>query len=160
MYDVLDNAFGRVPGAWIMKLYWILLVFVASITAQKSSLLVHAGTTVAAQTQAASGTATVEGIVRETAPTRTAANDVLVKLFPDPDPLKNPDLIRSARTDQHGHFEIDNVVPGTYRAIAIMGNGPEDLQTEAAIAKAAGTRFTVAEKQSKGLSLDLYFAHH
>jgi hypothetical protein len=147
-------------GARIMKLYWILLAFGASITAQKSSLLVNSGTTLSAQTQAVSGTAVVEGIVRQQLPNRTAADNVLVKLFPDPDPLGNPNLIRSARTDQYGHFEIHNVVPGRYRAIAIMGSGPEDLKAEAAIAKAAGQKFEVADKQAKGLSLDLYYASH
>jgi hypothetical protein len=159
-----------------MKLYWIVFVFAASITAQKSSLLTgcsgnswyHAvtslifqnpsnpsGSSSAAQTKVA-GTAKVDGIVRDQAPPRAPVPNALVKLFPDPPNPQHPELILSTRSDEWGNFVFENVVPGKYRAIAIQGEGPENLKSEATIAAAAGTTVELSEKDSKTLTLYLF----
>lgn len=157
---------GTVHGGWIMKLYLIVLAFAASITAQEPSLprvndlsagaaSVTSGAS-ALQEQSSQGTAKVEGVVRGQFERRDFVPNALVKLFPEPIDLAHPALIRSARTDESGNFEIDNVVPGKYRAIAIQGGGPENLQNEATIAVSAGVRVELAENQSKTLTLYLY----
>src|SRR5215467_5972012 len=114
-----------------------LLVFAASITAQKSPLLpvngvrpqiAFAGSSVSmVQEQGNRGKAKVDGIVRDRFQRNEPVPNALVKLFPDPPSAEHPDLIRSARTDQLGNFEIDDVAPGKYRIVAFMGGGPEDL---------------------------------
>jgi hypothetical protein len=52
------------------------------------------------------------------------------------------------------------VVPGKYRIIAIMGEDPENLKTEATIAATAGTPVELSEKESKSVTLYLYAAAH
>lgn len=151
-----DLAEGQ--GRWMMKLCWIILVFATTITA--IGIPSGAGSTAIGQTQASPGVGKVDGIVRDQLSPRAPVQYALVKLFPEPLNLEHPDMIRSARTDEHGHFVIENVAPGRYSAIAIMGTGPEDLHAEATIAGAAGTRFELSEKQSKTLTLYLYLAHH
>lgn len=141
-----------------MRLYCIILVFAATITAV--GIASGAASTAVGQTEASPGAAKVDGIVRDQLPSRDPVQNALVKLFPEPLNLEHPDLIRTARTDERGYFVIENVAPGKYRAIAIMGAGPEDLQAEATIAAAAGTRFELSEKESKTLTLYLYPAHH
>lgn len=142
----------------MMRLRSIILVFAATMIA--IGIASGAGSTAIGQTQASPGAAKVDGIVREQLAPRAPVQYALVKLFPEPPNLEHPDLIRSARTDEHGYFVIENVAPGKYRAIAIMGAGQEDLQAEATIADTAGTRFELSEKQSKTLTLYLYLAHH
>lgn len=110
-------------------------------------------------TAQAKGNAKIEGLVRDTMPHREPVPNALVRLFPDPDYLQRPELIRTTRTDEWGNFVIENVVPGKYRVIALMGGGPEDLHGEATIAAAAGTRVTLSEKESKTLTLYIYLAH-
>lgn len=110
-------------------------------------------------TAQANGNAKIEGIVRDTVPHRGPVPNALVRMFPDPDYLQRPELIRTTRTDEWGNFVIENVVPGKYRVIALMGGGPEDLHGEATIAAAAGTRVTLSEKESKTLTLYIYLAH-
>jgi hypothetical protein len=137
-----------------MKLHWLLLLVVAGIFQQGSLLFVGA------QTEGESGVVKVQGTVKNILPMREVVPYALVKLFPDPIDLSRPDLIRSARTDGVGYFEIDNVLPGKYRVIAIMGAGPEDLNAEATIATSAGTKIDVSEKKTKTLTLYLYPAYH
>ena len=135
-----------------MKLYWIFLVLVASLSPQTAWLLVGA------QAEGSTGTAKVEGIVKTRVPPRGPVANALVKLFPDPAYLQRPDLVRTARTDDFGIFRIENVVPGKYRAIAFLGASPENLKAEATIAAHSGTRVELSEKESKTLTLYLYAA--
>jgi len=160
-----------------VKLYWIVLVFAASFIAQKPSLLAGAagnpnavvsfslqnpshetGGGPTAQTKASTGTAKVEGIVRRQLPPNAPFPNALVRMFPDPADPSHPELIRSTRSDEWGNFRIENVVPGKYRIVAITGEGPENLKTEATIAAAAGTSVELSEKESKTLTLYLYAA--
>jgi hypothetical protein len=147
-----------------MKLYWIVLVFAASITAQESFVggalrgPAH-GSTLTGQTEPGSGTAKIEGIVKDQVPPRGPVPNAVVKLFPDPPNLDRPEMIRTTRTDDWGNFVFENVVPGKYRVIAIMGTGPEDLKAEATIAAAAGTRIELSDKKSKTVTLYLYPGH-
>ena len=164
-----------------MKLYWIVLLFAASPTAQKSALFAGAAgspardsavslsfqnpshepdASSAAQTKANIGAAKVDGIVRDQVPPRAPVPNALVRMFPDPADPSHPELIRSTRSDEWGNFKIENVVPGKYRIVAIRGEGPENLKSEATIAAAAGTPVELSEKESKTLTLYLYAAAH
>lgn len=164
---------------WIMKLFSIVLVVVASLTAQKSSLLAGAagspahdavvglslqnpshdtGGNPAAQNKASTGTASVNGIVRRQLPPNAPFPNALVKMFPDPPDPSHPESIRSTRSDEWGNFRIENVPPGKYRIVAITGEGPENLKSEATIAAAGGTSVELSEKESKTLTLYLYAA--
>ena len=79
-----------------------------------------------------------------------------VRLTPDPSNLNRKDLYRGASTGKDGHFIIKNVVPGSYRAVAIDIEGdalnddddaPPNISTPVNI--------VVAEKESKTVQIKL-----
>src|SRR5215472_17484033 len=126
-----------------MKLFWIVLVsgLILFAVATGSS----AGANLIIQTEASSGTAKVEGVVKDQLPPRAPVPNAVVKLFPDPPNAEHPELVRTTRTDDWGNFAFENVPPGKYRVVSFMGTGREDLQAEAKIAAAAGTRVELSE---------------
>lgn len=140
-----------------MKLFWIVLVCGLSVFAVATGS--GAGANLIIQTEASSGTAKIEGIVKDQIPPRAPVPNAVVKLFPDPPNAEHPDLVRTTRTDDWGNFAFENVAPGKYRIVAIMSTGAEDLQAEATIAAAAGTRVELSDKKSKTLTLYLYPGH-
>jgi hypothetical protein len=72
----------------------------------------------------------------------------------------HPELVHATRSDEWGNFRIENVVPGKDRIIAILGEDPENLKTEATIAAAAVSPVELSEKESKTVALYLYAAAH
>ena len=78
------------------------------------------------------------------------AYGALVRLFPEPANPNYTGLSRDARTDQDGHFVIDSIVPGHYRAVAYASE-----RTDGADGDSVSTSIIVAEKESKTLNLKL-----
>ena len=84
----------------------------------------------------------------------------VVKLFPEPANPHRADLFRSAPTDKDGRFVIKNVVPGRYRALAIMRRpGNETSYDDYVTASAAGVKVNLEQGESKSLGLMLFAAH-
>lgn len=104
------------------------------------------------------GAAKVRGIVVDQEFQDPVANAV-VKLFPDPPNPHRADVFRTAPTNEDGSFTIENVVPGKYRVLAVMGKGGSENADDSLIAAASGVRVVLAEKQSKYLELELFEAH-
>ncbi len=102
------------------------------------------------------GAAKLQGLVIDQEFQDPVANAV-VELFPDPPNPHRADLIRIASTNQDGSFTIKNVVPGRYRALAVLEKG--ESHDDALFAAAAGVRVVLGEKQSKYLELELFEAH-
>jgi hypothetical protein len=74
----------------------------------------------------------------------------LVRLFPEPANPNHTGLSQDARTDEDGHFVIDSIVPGRYRAVAYASE-----RTDGADGDSVSTSIVVAEKESKTLNLKL-----
>jgi protocatechuate 3,4-dioxygenase beta subunit len=111
------------------------------------------------------GACRVEGVVTE-AEFHDVVPGAVVKLLPDPATPRRADLLRTALTNQFGEFTIRNVVPGQYRVLAVMirGSGEgvtvgRDSYADNMIARNAGVRVVLAEKQSKHLELELFEAY-
>jgi hypothetical protein len=88
----------------------------------------------------------IEGVVRGD----DAAYHALVRLFPEPANPHHTGLSQDARTDKDGHFVIDSVVPGRYRAVAHASE-----RTDGADGDSVGTSIIVAEKESKSVEFKL-----
>jgi protocatechuate 3,4-dioxygenase beta subunit len=79
-----------------------------------------------------------------------------VRLTPDPANQNRKDLYRGASTGKDGHFIIKNVVPGSYRAVAvdIEGDAIND-DDDAPPNISAPVSIVVAEKESKTVQIKL-----
>jgi protocatechuate 3,4-dioxygenase beta subunit len=78
-----------------------------------------------------------------------------VRLLPEHASPYRYDLPQSTTTDQRGHFVIKNVVPGSYRALAVAGK-PDDQDHDAPEDEAAaGTSVVLGERESKTVQLKL-----
>jgi len=95
------------------------------------------------------GTGQIEGaVLRGDAPVR----DAHVKLLPDPANPHRTDLLHNVLTDENGHFTIKDVVPGSYRALAVAReNDDEDASPDAS----DSISIFLSEKQSKSVQLKL-----
>jgi hypothetical protein len=83
------------------------------------------------------------------------APGAIVKLLPEHASPYRQDLARIATTDQRGHFVIKNVVPGSYRALAVAPKGDGDDDEDSEDDASSGTSVAVAEKESKTVQLKL-----
>jgi hypothetical protein len=103
------------------------------------------------------GASKVQGIVLDPV-FHDAVPNAVVKLFPDPPNPHRADLYHQTKTDENGQFVISNIVPGGYRALAIIGqdNGESD---DSLFARSAGVRLALREKQTKNVELELFAAH-
>jgi len=111
------------------------------------------------------GACQVEGVVTEPE-FHDVVPGAVVKLLPDPASPLRADLLRTALTNQFGEFTIRNVVPGQYRVLAVMikGSGEgvtvgRDSYADNVIARHAGVRVVLEERQSKHLELELFEAY-
>lgn len=90
--------------------------------------------------------------------------NAVVQLFPDPANPNRADLFRTAATNSDGSFTIENVVPGRYRALAILGRRRSEAEVDeitaedSRIARKAGVSLSVSRNQSKTLELQLFEA--
>jgi protocatechuate 3,4-dioxygenase beta subunit len=78
-----------------------------------------------------------------------------VKLLPEHASPYRQDLSRTAPTDQRGRFVIKNVVPGSYRVLAVGGKGDADEDEDSDDDSSSGTSLALAEKESKTVQLKL-----
>ena len=79
-----------------------------------------------------------------------------VKLSPEHASPYRQDLARTATTDQRGRFVIKNVVPGSYRLLAVPAKGDgDDEENSDNDSSSSGTSLAVAEKESKTVQLKL-----
>jgi len=78
------------------------------------------------------------------------AYGALVRLFPEPANPNYTGLSQGARTDEDGHFVIDSVVPGCYRAVAYASD-----RTDGADGDSVSTSIIVAGEESTTLNLKL-----
>jgi protocatechuate 3,4-dioxygenase beta subunit len=79
----------------------------------------------------------------------------MVKLLPEHASPYRQDLPRAATTDQRGRFLIKNVVPGSYRIVAVAAKSDTDDDEDSGDDSASGTSLAVAEKESKTVQLKL-----
>jgi protocatechuate 3,4-dioxygenase beta subunit len=78
-----------------------------------------------------------------------------VKLLPEHASPYRQDLSRTAPTDQRGRFIIKNVVPGSYRLLAVAGKDDGDDDDDSPEDSSSGTSLALAEKESKTVQLKL-----
>jgi len=79
-----------------------------------------------------------------------------VKLLPERASPYRQDLSRTAPTDQRGRFVIKNVVPGSYRLLAVPAKGDGDDEEDSDDdSSSSGTSLALAEKESKTVQLKL-----
>jgi protocatechuate 3,4-dioxygenase beta subunit len=79
----------------------------------------------------------------------------IVKILPEHSSLYRQDLPRATTTDQRGRFIIKNVVPGSYRALAVAGKSEGEDDDDSDDDSLAGTSLALAEKESKTVQLKL-----
>lgn len=109
------------------------------------------------------GASVVRGVVIDQIYLDRVPNAV-VQLFPDPANPNRADLLRTVATNSDGSFTIENVVPGRYRALAIMGRRRSEAEVgeitaeDSRIARRAGVSLSVDRNHSKTLELQLFEA--
>jgi protocatechuate 3,4-dioxygenase beta subunit len=78
-----------------------------------------------------------------------------VKLLPDHSSPYRQDSFRAVPTDQRGRFIIKNVVPGSYRLLAVAGKSDGEDDEDSPDDSSLGTSLALAEKESKTVQLKL-----
>jgi hypothetical protein len=115
------------------------------------TLKVSPGTTVAVDVSVVSGSARVEGIVKQDGKPASGAMVVLVPKHPG----SNRDLFRRDQSDLDGSFALQGVIPGTYTVIAIADGWDLDWSQPGVISTYAahGPTIVVSARSDRPLKL-------
>jgi hypothetical protein len=97
------------------------------------------------------GTGRIEGVVTNGGDPIPGA---VVKLVPEKVNPVRQDFDRTAATDQHGHYVLENVDPGSYRMLAVKLAAESDDDDDST-GDSSGIKVTLAEAESKTVPLKL-----